>query len=156
MNSKKPRYYYHVTEQKWSDKVILTPKIDGPNRDINEPKTPRICVCPTIEQCFVAIYFKDDPKWYIYRTEKKEIATYSRNISDSYITGEQWLRKKTIFIKIGSITTSQLLTKEIQPIEDESWYCLGDGGKESERWQKKAVKVLKKNKLIKKMYKELR
>ena len=99
----KSNYYYHVTQKKWPNKIILSPKIKGDHRSPDEPLIARTCVSPTIEGCLVALGYclSLRKKVYIYRTENKVLAENPYNVFDSYITKEKWLIKPIKFKKIG-------------------------------------------------------
>jgi len=134
------KYYYHITDnENWGDSILLKPKRDGFNRDSNEPHTPRICVCPTIEQCMIAIYLSYG--YSVYRTKHKEVAISAKErIFDGHITHEHWLKKPTQFIKVGTFN------KRI-PYNFGSSVALGDGTKESENWQRNMLNKLRKKNL---------
>ena len=80
------RYYYHLTENNWGKQIVLSPRINGANRDEEEPEVPRICVSPEIAGCFVSICCSLFDRLNLYRTEKEVIAFRPYNIIDSHIT----------------------------------------------------------------------
>lgn len=61
------------------------------NLSSGEPPTPRLCVAPTIAQCFAAVLFAQGKPVYCYRTDKPRRGIAPRNVWDSVITGERWL-----------------------------------------------------------------
>ena len=120
-------YWYHITEKNWSNTILLKPKQFGNNWGSNESGPPRICVSPTIEQCFAAIpYSEYDSDYKVYRTQHKEIAENADKnvVDDTNITDEHWIFVPTVFIKVLTIPmldmksfpklTSQNLTSQNQ------------------------------------------
>lgn len=102
----KPRYFYHVTTKDWGQEVLLRPKrsgLDTFNRDYNEPRTARICVAPTVEQCFVAIPYRAGRTYRVYRSKQRISAHYPRGVCDSKITGERWIRRPVRFVHVDTI-----------------------------------------------------
>jgi len=88
--------HFHVTEKDWGDKITLYPRQNGDFRPANEPKTPRICVAPTIAQCLLALGGAIDvPTLNVYYTHSKTHPT--RRVHDAYITEERWILKPAIF-----------------------------------------------------------
>lgn len=142
------QYYYHVTEKDWGKEVLLKPKGHGKNRDMeNEPNTPRICVSSTIEGGLVAIYIDDLKSVNIYRTKEMVFAESPCEILDSQITGEKWITKPTKFVFVNNLDNllkspeSDIIWK---PFEKWTLGLLGDGGEDSEKWQRKHKKIFKK------------
>lgn len=62
----------------------------------DEPDTPRLCVCPSIPQCFTARLFFGGPV-FVYSIIAKGVAP--RNVWDSFITGERWILPGVILKK---------------------------------------------------------
>lgn len=146
----KKQYYYHITDENWGNHIVLNPRKDGDNRDPKEPLTSRICVCPTIEGCLIAIYLQDMRTINVYRTEKEVLAENPYQVLDAHITGEKWLTKPTKFIYIGNLDKT-LIDPESNIGIEHDWHeydcytfgCLGDGGKESQKWQTKHKKIFR-------------
>lgn len=103
-------YFYHVTPEWWGPSRTLTPlSSDDPRvsqRGYKEPKTPRICVGPTVPQCFVAIPYSRQKDYHIYRTEKpvRAIPVGSDLVYDASVTEEHWLLEPTKFKFWGLVT----------------------------------------------------
>lgn len=134
-----PEYYFHVTQNPfWGKEIILKPKPDGGNRSSGEPKLPRICASPTIEQCLVALgeCLRCNASIYIYRTKNKIKTMNPRGIVDSKLTGEVWIINKTKFIKIGHLVPSNL---------PEELFWMNTGTKFDIKTQKKMLLKLKKH-----------
>jgi hypothetical protein len=129
-----PKFYYHITQQKWPERITLTPKLDGPNRSIDEPETYRTCVSPTIEGCLIALgsCLAMNKKTNIYRTINKVVARNPYAVIDSCITKEKWLTKPIRFMKVGKI--NKLLPEEI--------YYLSVGGCNDLKFQDNLFKAL--------------
>jgi hypothetical protein len=105
-----PRYYYHVTQEEWPNKIKLRPRSFGDNRSDDEPTDSRICVAPTIEGCLVALglCLSDCSNTYVYRTVRKVLAKKPYNVVDASISGEAWLTKPTTFKLYGEIVHENL------------------------------------------------
>lgn len=101
--TKRPQYYYHLTTKKWGKEKWLRPQVEGRKRDILEPKVARICVCPTVRGCLSAVSFYKQIV-YIHRTKRRVKATYPYGVVDSYITGEKWIVRPTIFVRVGFLS----------------------------------------------------
>ncbi len=107
-------YYYHVTmNPEWGQEVTLIPRSDGLFRHHLEPKTPRICVAPTVAQCLIALNPESflEEKIYIYQTKEKvnAVRAKSKVITDAHITDEMWLLEKTDFGFIGEMDGNDFL-----------------------------------------------
>jgi hypothetical protein len=104
-----PKYYYHITQKSWPDKITLRPKKSGCNRASTEPKIYRTCVSSSIEGCLVALgcclYWQgiDLPGIDIYRTVNKVLAVEPYDVLDSCVTKEKWLTRPIRFEKVGFI-----------------------------------------------------
>jgi hypothetical protein len=131
-----PKYYYHITQNKWPERLTLKPRIEGVNRSMDEPEVSRICVAPTIEGCLVALgcCLSICNYSYIYRTENKVLARNPYRVEDSSITKEKWITKQILFKKIGII--NDYLPHEL--------YYMGVGGYSNLKEQKAMLKKLNK------------
>lgn len=88
-----------------------------------EPDIPRICLSPTIDQCFIAIYpniskFYEEKgikhlTFYVYQPEGKVNAVNTKGVWDSHITDEKWLLEPTKMILVGEVEISVDHNKEI-------------------------------------------
>lgn len=102
-------YYFHVTNrQDWGKEIVLFPlgNDDSDNRCYREPNIPRICVAPTVAGCVSAvcpILSASSRDALIYRTKYKVVGHPPKRITDSHITGEEWLLEPTEFILVDSI-----------------------------------------------------
>ena len=134
---------YHISfkndlEGVWQPK---TPEGGGARTDSSEPETRRICVSPTIEQCFQAIYpnisqyFEDKNypymDFYVYKpqlvgTEEiitPEGLTEHRWVPDAYLTDEHWILDPTfmqLYSKIRIKNTNKNKWIEFHPYNDNS------------------------------------
>lgn len=104
---KKTRYWYHVSDSLTKERLRLTPRKEGVNRCEDEPKTPRICVAPSIEHCLTAIPYGTYTPLRVYRTTRKVTADKSMGIIDSVVTKEHWITKKVCWKKIGVFDLSK-------------------------------------------------
>lgn len=100
--NKKKRFYYHVTTKDMSDMVKMKHLDHGTQRDEDEPIIARICVAPDIPHCLSAIPIFPLAH-YIYRTEEEVKAWHPCGVADVWVTKEMWLRRPTVFKKIGTI-----------------------------------------------------
>lgn len=148
---KTPKYYYHLTDEKWPKNKLLKPRSDGEKRDtFYEPDFSRICVSSSIEGCLVSIYLHDMERFRIYRTKDKTTALKPFDVWDADITDEYWLDQPTKFILIGELE-KPLLAEFIESgkkLFSGMQYALGDGKKKTRNWQKETK--LKIKKLLKK------
>lgn len=131
----KPKFYYHITQKKWPERVKLIPRSEGEHRLDNEPLIERICVSPTIEGCLVALgscLLLSRPI-YIYRTIKKVSVKNPYRVLDSHVTKEKWIIKPIKFMKIGKI--NKFLPKEL--------YYLSAGGHDDHKFQYNMLNNLK-------------
>lgn len=135
----KPKFYYHITQNKWPKRIKLIPRIEGQHRSEDEPLISRTCVAPSIEGCLIALgscLLLSRPI-YIYRTIKKVSVRNPYKVIDSCVTKEKWITKPIKFMKIGKI--NDLLPKEI--------YYLSVGGYSDLKFQDNALNDLKRMKL---------
>jgi hypothetical protein len=134
---------YHISFKKdlegmWEPK---TPAGGGSRTGMSEPDTPRICVSPTIEQCFQAIYpniskyfeEKDYPhmNFYVYVAqvvgteeiiEPKDL-TKQRLVPDAHLTDEHWILDPTfmqLHSKIRIKNTNDNKWLKFHPYDDKS------------------------------------
>ena len=100
-----PRYYYHVTQKRWPNRLQLKPRDWGYHRMDEEPDDARICVSPTIEGCLIALAgcIEGDSIVSVYKTVCKVKAISPVNVIDSKITEEMWLVRPTTFERYGRI-----------------------------------------------------
>lgn len=104
----KPKFYYHLTQKEWPERITLSPREDGDHRAEHEPVISRTCVAPTIEGCLVALgsCLSTYRTINIYRTVTKVQARTPYRVDDSFITKEKWIVKPIRFMKIGIINDS--------------------------------------------------
>lgn len=121
-----PRYWYHLSANLNRKEVHLTPRVEGDNRDETEPRIPRICVAPTIEQCLTALPYTLNDSFYIYRTKDACVATEPYDVFDAGVTQEGWITTPTTFVKFGRLHFSDIEKKlEIDQVVDTA-ACFGD------------------------------
>lgn len=101
--------WYHVSHTWKGDTVKVEPKRQ--TRVPGEPETARICVCPTPEECFLAIGVYEDIietcDVSIYVTESNE-AIPANGVGDSHITREHWLTKAHTFKRVKTFKRGTL------------------------------------------------
>lgn len=96
------RYWYHVSPGFKGREVLFRPRhIERAGPD--EPDMKRICVAPTIWECFGAIH-PLETAYYIYRTKHKVQAEKPYGVDDAKITKEHWLLSPRLFKCIGKLT----------------------------------------------------
>lgn len=85
----KKRIYYHCTN--FDHGLFLEVKRKPPSHmSDDEPKTPRLCVCPTIPQCFTARLFLHGPV-FVYKTMEPISGIKPKFVWDLFITEEKWI-----------------------------------------------------------------
>jgi hypothetical protein len=98
------RFYYHITNEDFGKKKILTPQETSPCRPVEEPNLPRICVAPSVPHCLVSVAISGRNKIYVYRTFNKVQAYYPYGVMDSHVTKEKWILAPTKFILVKKIS----------------------------------------------------
>lgn len=138
------RFYYHITEKRWGKSVTLKPRQHGQKRDHREPPVSRICVCDSVDGCFVSVYFWEMlPSIRLYVTEEPVFAVKPYNVSDSHITGEHWLLEPTTFRFVDEIGLDDKRVMRFIKEYHSSNLAFGDGEKKSESFQKRLRKFMK-------------
>lgn len=84
------RYWWHCTSEYHGERWTAVRRCPR-HRSQSEPDTPRLCVSPTVAECFAAVLFKKCKPVYCYQTEKKCSGITPRNVWDSVVTREAWL-----------------------------------------------------------------
>lgn len=84
------RYWWHCTAE-YHGATWIAERRCPKNCSRWEPKTPRLCVAPTIAECFAAVLFPVDRSVYCYRSEKKYNGVTPKGVWDAVITREAWL-----------------------------------------------------------------
>jgi hypothetical protein len=100
------RFWFHITEQNWPNRIVLNPRSGGENWGSDEKGPSRISVSPTIEQCFAAVPYSDyNSNYNVYQTTKSIFANPADPnwVGDSHITEEHWLIEPTFFKKIFDV-----------------------------------------------------
>lgn len=79
-----------------------------------EPDIPRICVSPTIEQCFMAIYpnishFYEEEDiealtFTVYKVVNVKDVVKAKQVLDAHVTDEHWLLVDSQLTKVGKVT----------------------------------------------------
>jgi len=85
----RPQHWWHCSDRFNGDSfnaLRITP-----SRSVDEPLTPRLCVSPTVCECFSARLFREGFPVYCYRTEKPCRTVAPKRVWDSIITRERWL-----------------------------------------------------------------
>lgn len=126
--NKKPKKLYHLSLRYLGPKVLFEPRIPDNRFEgdfayhpylgeyIEEDDTvPRICTCPTIKQCLLAVPFFNHDKLFVYCPQKpiavtKDMPKYL--VPDFKVTNETWILNPTVM----------LLRGQIQKINDDGKY----------------------------------
>lgn len=110
-----PRWY-HLTRH-WKDKrLVVSPRT--PTRVPSEPQTPRICVCPTVAQCIVALgAYYDCGKVRVYTCEADAVPAHG--VFDADITGEHWILAPVEFTYAGKLNLEALPYFKLDGLSDE-------------------------------------
>jgi hypothetical protein len=107
-------YWYHVSRNSnWKQENHLAKPMIGRVDDKNDPneQIPFIAVCPTFQQCIVAIGdFHCAWRFRIYRTKAKQRAVPADWVFDYSITSEHRLYTATRFEHVGSLLYEDLPT----------------------------------------------
>ncbi len=101
---------YHVSPKYLGKAPILTPRIPESRAEAEESVTPRICVCPNVEGCYLAKYTHPDidvirgsiPAMHLYAVETDD-SVPARKVPDARRTGERWLLEPTKFRYVGKL-----------------------------------------------------
>ena len=109
--TKRPQYYYHITDKDWGKSVTLKPRVNGVNRGFDEPKLSRICVGPSISHC-LASAVTNAAEMSIYRTRNKVLAYYPVEVHDVKYTREKWLLRPINFVYVGTLASS--ISEEVE------------------------------------------
>lgn len=94
-------YWYHISDTWTEPNLIVKPRriCKLVAECAGEPLTPRICVCPSIVQCLVAMGdYNLRKRHYVYQYEGETEPPVS--VYDSEYTGERWILKPANFIKV--------------------------------------------------------
>lgn len=86
----KRRHWYHCSSEFLGESFTAERR---PPRHMaqREPPTPRLCVAPSVAECFAAVLFGDCKPVYAYRTESPRRAVAPRGVWDECVTRERWL-----------------------------------------------------------------
>lgn len=96
------RFWYHCTQDDHG--VRWVPERRCPSTiGKTEPRTPRLCVCPYVPNCFVAALFCEQAPVHVYRTVKEYSGIPARSVWDALVTDEHWLIPPVTLERIGSI-----------------------------------------------------
>jgi hypothetical protein len=134
--------YYHITgNNKWGDKIVLYPRRPK-KRAMSEPLLKRICVCPTIEGCIIALGNCLPEKCFIYKTSQEtELPRYVR---DSLVTGERWITVPSKFTKIGFFNRKSLPEQDkLNKLWAGGWFLM---------YQKRYYSILEQSKYFRRYY----
>lgn len=83
-------HWWHCTSDYHGESFVATRRQPKHKSD-REPVTPRLCVAPSIAECFAAVLFADSKPVYCYRTEVPRRAVAPRDVWDQVVTRERWL-----------------------------------------------------------------
>lgn len=112
MRRRRKRYWYHCTADYHGERYSFERR-PPVHRSENEPITPRICVAPSVIQCFTAVMFPRGTTVNVYRTcERRKAYFAQREIWDAVITDEHWLWPPVAFELVGKVPS--VLSEEIQ------------------------------------------
>lgn len=96
------RYWYHVTTDYRGPEFFSELRLPR-HSSLNEAKTPRLCVCPTIAGCFAARMFEFHKHCFVYKTEKPYRGVKPRNVWDQLITRERWIVEPVRMVHVANI-----------------------------------------------------
>ncbi len=89
---------YHVSDTWFKPTVIASPRLVERGED--EPPIKRVCVCPSVIQCLLAIgAYYDYCKLVVYGTEETG-SVMSEGVPDSIITEERWFLEPVKFKRL--------------------------------------------------------
>lgn len=101
-----PRHWYHCSEIDHGPAFDVARRAPE-HRSVNEPETPRLCVCRTVAACFAARLFDPIPV-HVYRTETPRRGIKPRDVWDQVVTGEHWLIPPTRMVRERVIAAEQV------------------------------------------------
>lgn len=98
--------WYHVSHDWTKKEILVQPRVVDRVED-DEPDTPRICVCPTVAQCIVAIGdYTLGERFTVYECQGEAVPAVG--VFDSALTDEHWLLTPTLFRKVYSFKASEI------------------------------------------------
>jgi len=106
-----PSIFYHCTNTDHGP-VLECKRLAPKCTSAKEPKTPRLCVAPSVAQCFAARLFDVAPV-HVYRTKDKRCGIAPVDVWDRCVTNERWLIPPMQLVKHGTVPKGvvELVTK---------------------------------------------
>lgn len=101
------RIWFHCTEIDHGD-VLTIERRPPKHRLPAEPDTPRLCVCPSVPECFGARLFNPLKTVHVYATRKPQNGIKPIGIWDQGLTREHWLIPPTQLRKVAQIESDQV------------------------------------------------
>lgn len=98
------RHWWHCTSDYHGESFVAIRR-QPKHKSEREPTTPRLCVSPTIAECFSAVLFADGKPVYCYRTESPRKAVAPKDVWDQVITRERWLIPPVAMVLVKTIPT---------------------------------------------------
>ena len=117
---------FHLSENDDLDKILITPRVpsifdDGVRSNLEEGKTPRFCMAPTLEGCLNGLGFlfkklnkKPFIRFVVYSNRESltnfydyNYLTENRLVHDAYLTEEHWILQPLHLDKLGSFYFSK-------------------------------------------------
>ena len=100
---------YHISHKSLGKQPTLKPRTPF-SRACGEDDTPRICVSPTIEECYLALQLEIEAQYvhriqsyWVYVVDTRDSVFANESVFDRRITRERWLLTPTKLKRIGRI-----------------------------------------------------
>lgn len=96
------RPQYHCTTADFGPRwtaARVCPRFVGPR----EPRTPRLCVAPSVPGCFAARLFDQNQPVWVYRTVRPHRGNGPVGVWDAPLTGERWLVPPVELDRVGVV-----------------------------------------------------
>ena len=110
---------FHVSQKDHGKVWRPTPRVPERTMTGEDKTTPRVCVCPTVRQCLMAIdgigdlrfsgFLHSDTGWFVYETDEECYKPDVSLVPDFDITSEHWVTDKRLFSRVGVVRYSSLL-----------------------------------------------
>jgi hypothetical protein len=99
---------YHISHKYLGKSPTLTPRVPETLLDGEEATTPRVCVCPSVENCYVAMLgpevYHGVSAMHVYQADGSATVP-AKGVPDSRATKERWFLEPVRFTYVGKLPT---------------------------------------------------